>query len=105
MARRPASPPPPPPDPDDNESYLGASMRRPLRDEEFPDSEDDADDESTDTLPCPHCRKDVVEDSPWCPHCGNYLHREENMPRRSGWIGVVFIILVVATVIGMVLTR
>jgi len=52
------------------------------------DSEDDFDaDEDEPTIPCPHCRKEIHEDSPRCPYCENYLSDEDAPPARKPlWI-------------------
>lgn len=50
------------------------------------DSEADADlrDEDDDgpTVPCPFCRREILEDTPRCPHCERYLSPED-FARRS----------------------
>ena len=60
-----------------------------LEDWEEPDEEEaewDEEDES-DTVPCPHCRRPVFETAQWCPHCENYLSREDAPPdRKPLWI-------------------
>jgi hypothetical protein len=91
----------------DDDSYIGASSQRPLRDDEFPDEVDpDAgDDFGDDTLPCPHCKHDILENSPWCPHCGNYLHQDEAEATRAPWITITLILVVLMLVIATVLTR
>jgi uncharacterized paraquat-inducible protein A len=65
----------------------------PLREDEDDDLDDPdaADDESDETVPCPHCRRPVYEDAERCPACGQYLSRED-APRRLAWwlvLGVV----------------
>jgi predicted nucleic acid-binding Zn ribbon protein len=59
---------------------------------------DDPDDEEEDaTVPCPHCRRPVYDDAERCPHCGQYLSRED-APRRHSWwlvLGVMVAVLVV----------
>jgi hypothetical protein len=41
-------------------------------------SEDDWDDEDgDDTIPCPHCRRPIHEDSQRCPHCEEYISEED----------------------------
>jgi uncharacterized protein (DUF983 family) len=63
------------------------------RDDEFDlDESDDLDDEDEDepgdTMPCPHCLGTIYDDSERCPHCGNYLSREDS-PRRPPWWVIV----------------
>ncbi len=42
-------------------------------------------DEEGDTAPCPYCRRAIYEDSPSCPHCGNYVTDEDAPPGRKPW--------------------
>jgi len=44
---------------------------------------DDAPDEST--IPCPSCGREIYDDSPRCPHCGQYLSDEDAPPGRKPW--------------------
>ncbi len=57
------------------------------------DTEDDADlgdDQDSDeepTVPCPYCRREIVEDSPRCPYCERYISAEDQAgPRKPLWI-------------------
>ena len=56
---------------------------------------DDDDDESEIdddlTIHCPHCLGLVYEDAEQCPHCGNYLSKEDMPWSRPIWlvVGVV----------------
>ena len=52
-------------------------------DEEFDGSDDD--DEEEPTVPCPYCRKEIHEDSQHCPHCGNFISKEDTPPARKPW--------------------
>jgi predicted nucleic acid-binding Zn ribbon protein len=41
------------------------------------------------TTPCPYCGKPIYEDAVRCPHCENYLSREDAPPRRHPlWIAL-----------------
>jgi len=51
-------------------------------DDEIHDPDDDEDEP---TVPCPYCRREMHEDSPRCPHCGNYVSREDAPPSRKPW--------------------
>lgn len=52
---------------------------------------DDADDAPT--IPCPSCRREILEDSPWCPHCERYLSQEDHPgPSRPLWVVVTAMI-------------
>ena len=50
------------------------------------DSEADADlrddDDDDPTVPCPFCRRDILEDTPRCPYCERYLSPDD-FARRS----------------------
>jgi hypothetical protein len=55
------------------------------------DAEDDADigDDSDDepTVPCPYCRREILEDSPRCPYCERYISAEDHAgPKKPLWI-------------------
>jgi hypothetical protein len=58
-------------------------------------------DNSPDTVPCPHCRAEIIEDAERCPRCGNYLSREEDAPARrgGGWIILMILALLAALVL------
>lgn len=67
-----------------------------VHDPEDEDWPDDWDDEPT--IPCPHCRREVLEDAERCPYCEHYLS-EEDAPRKGKpwWVvlGVVACLYVV----------
>jgi len=57
------------------------------------DDEDDWDDEGDDdsadepTVPCPYCRREILDDSPRCPHCERYISSEDSPPpRKPLWV-------------------
>jgi hypothetical protein len=44
-------------------------------------------DDETPTVACPHCKRDIPEDTPRCPYCENYISTEEASPvRKPVWI-------------------
>jgi uncharacterized protein (DUF983 family) len=74
------------------------------RDFEYDDLDDDSigeDGDSSDavTMPCPHCFGTIYDDSERCPHCGEYLSREDLPYRPRLWIvmTVGICLVVVAT--------
>ncbi len=71
-----------------------------LHDDEFP--QPDEDDDGDDTVPCPHCRTPVYEDAELCPHCGNYLSREDAPGRPLVWL-VVGVLACLAVVLMWIL--
>jgi uncharacterized paraquat-inducible protein A len=70
-----------------------------LNDSEFPDPSDMDDDEqdSTDTHPCPHCKTPIYDQSPRCPHCGNFISQNKSSIRKPIWflIAAILCLLVV----------
>lgn len=53
------------------------------------------DDEST--IPCPHCGRQVYEDSERCPYCENYLSAEDAPPAaKPVWIIVATVLCLAA---------
>jgi hypothetical protein len=63
--------------------------------EDADDEDDDWDDESDDgddsefepTVLCPYCREEMLEDSPQCPSCGQYISAEDQPgPRQPLWV-------------------
>lgn len=77
-----------------------------------PDDEDDYDPDEPETyphglydddgppaVPCPYCREEIAEDVERCPHCGNYLSREDAPPgeRKSpAWVILMVLALLAA---------
>lgn len=60
-------------------------------DEDWEDDEtddhgpDDADEEPT--VPCPSCRREILEDSPHCPYCERFVSAEDHAaPRKPLWV-------------------
>jgi hypothetical protein len=47
-------------------------------------SPDDEGDEQQ-TMECPHCHKQIFEESEQCSHCGMYISEEDAPPRRKPW--------------------
>jgi hypothetical protein len=76
-----------------------------LDDREMPDPSD-MDDESdgAETEPCPYCRRPVYEQVEACPHCGNFISREDAPPRRFPLWVVISAVVCIAIVL-LVLLR
>jgi predicted nucleic acid-binding Zn ribbon protein len=49
------------------------------------------------TMPCPYCKKEILEDSVQCPKCKNYINEEETnaSPRLPLWVIVTAVIMLV----------
>jgi ferredoxin-thioredoxin reductase catalytic subunit len=43
------------------------------------------DEDESETIACPHCRKQIHEESERCPYCEKYLSDEEMLPNRKPW--------------------
>jgi hypothetical protein len=68
-------------------------MRRSNDDDDEQDEDDWEDDDGVDgdddepTVPCPYCRREILEDSPRCPFCERYISAEDSPgPRRPLWL-------------------
>ena len=58
---------------------------------------EDGDDEPT--VPCPYCRREMLEDSPRCPACGNYISAEDSvLSGRPAWVYVTALVCLVIAV-------
>jgi hypothetical protein len=65
-------------------------MARRIWEEEDWDEEGDGvggppDDDWTEAIPCPYCRRQIPENTPRCPYCENYLSEEDTPPSRKPW--------------------
>jgi uncharacterized CHY-type Zn-finger protein len=73
-----------------------------LEDHEFPD--EDADDDSSETVTCSNCGNDVYEDAVKCPICGEYISSNTSpLNGRSWWwiaLGLVGIAAVILAILG-----
>ena len=47
-------------------------------DDDAEDGYDSDDDDQEPTVPCPYCRREILEDSPRCPHCERYVSDEDH---------------------------
>jgi hypothetical protein len=45
------------------------------------------------TVSCPYCRREIHEDSPRCPYCGNYMSAEDAPPDRKPWWMIVGVLV------------
>ena len=60
----------------------------PYRDEDDWDEDDadlgaDQDSDDEPTVPCPYCRREILEDSPRCPSCERYISAADHAARRK----------------------
>jgi hypothetical protein len=75
-------------------------------DDEWDDEQSafDDDDDDEPTVPCPYCRRDILEDTPRCPYCERYISAEDGGgTTRPTWI-VVTALLCLAIAIWCVFT-
>ena len=66
-------------------------------DSESPDPSDadtDADENSIDTIPCPYCDKPIDEQAEICPHCRNYISREQISARKPLWMIITAVVII-----------
>jgi hypothetical protein len=73
--------------------------RRIAEEEEWQDGDADRGrDDDEPTIACPHCKKQIHEDSPQCPYCEQYISEEDSPPAHKPWwiiIGVLLCLYVV----------
>jgi hypothetical protein len=56
-------------------------------DDETDDGDDSEDSGDEPTVPCPYCRREILEDSPRCPSCDRYISAEDHAAlRQPPWI-------------------
>lgn len=61
-----------------------------------PSRDDDSDDEPT--VPCPSCRREILEDVPQCPYCGRFISAEDHAgPKKPVWIIATALVGLAAT--------
>jgi uncharacterized paraquat-inducible protein A len=51
--------------------------------EDDSDSDTYGEDDDEPTVPCPACRREMLEDSIRCPHCGHYVSTEDQPPESK----------------------
>ena len=62
--------------------------------DDFDDPDPDEDDDGM--VPCPYCGEEMLEDSPRCPSCGQYVSEEDAPPaKHPPWILITAVILLV----------
>lgn len=59
------------------------------------------DDDGPATVPCPHCRADILEDSEQCPKCGEFISKEDV---SSGGLSSVAWVLLLLMLLAIVLS-
>lgn len=61
-------------------------------DEDADWADDDADDDEP-TVPCPYCRREILEDSPRCPYCERFISAADHAgPNKPLWIVVTALV-------------
>jgi uncharacterized paraquat-inducible protein A len=62
--------------------------RRDLQDHEYPEP-DDADDDASETVPCPKCGAEVYEEAEQCPRCGEYITAGSQLWSNRSWWWII----------------
>jgi len=62
-----------------------------LADEDFAEDSTNEDDEPT--VPCPYCRREILEDLARCPYCQRDISQEDAPPQPKSWFIVVGVVL------------
>jgi hypothetical protein len=68
-------------------------MARPVAAAEEWEDDDDRQDDEEPTVPCPYCKRPILEDTPRCPYCENYISAEDAAPTRKPWWLIVGVLL------------
>jgi predicted nucleic acid-binding Zn ribbon protein len=76
-------------------------------DKDLPDPADcdpDDDPDATPLIDCPYCGKDIYEQNEWCPHCGNYITKEDQPTEASNrtWMFWTALAIIIALAIPFV---
>lgn len=58
------------------------------------DVADFGDDAAAATLPCPHCRRDIHEDSERCPHCGDWIQPPAARQRAGAPLLIAAVVMI-----------
>jgi hypothetical protein len=67
-------------------------------DDQWPPGENDEETDGAPTIPCPYCRREIFEDSPQCPHCGQYISAEDSPLARKPWWLIIGVLLCLAAI-------
>ncbi len=51
---------------------------------------DDGDD--PELVDCPYCRKEILEETDICPHCGNFISKEDAPFNQPLWLTIAAIL-------------
>lgn len=67
-------------------------------DDDLPDGVYSDDDDGEPTVPCPYCRREILEGADRCPFCENYIGREDapSTPKSPLWIVLMVLALLAA---------
>jgi len=57
------------------------------------DFEELTDDDEEPTIPCPYCRREILEDLPRCPYCERYISQEDAPQQPKSWLIVIGVVL------------
>ncbi len=56
------------------------------------------DDDGPPLVPCPYCKREILEDSEYCSHCENYLSKEDapRAAKSTFWVILMVLALLIA---------
>ena len=71
-----------------------------ISEEEDAQSNEWDDDDEDDTIPCPHCKEPIHEDTQRCPHCENWISEEDAPPeRKPTWFLITVLVCLLIVVL------
>jgi predicted nucleic acid-binding Zn ribbon protein len=73
-------------------------------DRELPDPSDMSSGDEPGLDACPYCRRMISEEAVRCHHCGKYLSQEDHPRGQSILITLLIVLLVVAAIMGWLLS-
>lgn len=66
-------------------------------DDEEADFAENFDDQPT--VPCPYCRREILEDSPRCAYCERYISEEDHAPpHKPVWVIITAVVCLLIAV-------
>lgn len=64
--------------------------------DDWDEDEEEDEGEGEDTIPCPHCRRQIYDGAERCPNCGEYISIEDGpRERKPIWIVATCVVCLV----------